>query len=212
MEELDQYNIDAFAASGNPLNILQSTHSVQALATKTNGDTVLSFNFNSDLTVRNAEGKYLSCKDGEISGNMAVNNVRTTGYGTKGAYQLEVSPSESFTCTIEDDDTTSFMVFQNDEYWVATVDAQQASVTVTPGTGIEVNSDDTIDYQIVSALTSDQTKMIGVEGTASGIVKAGYTESGQLKMEADNIENSKVSVVTDSGNRTAKLGSTVREM
>ena len=186
VHDLTQYSLDQYAR--------RSETSARS-AGGSDEYAVIYFGTNSDCTITNAAGEYISYQNGELSGTMGLYALDTVGEsGTAGEYRICVDPSESFTCT-SIEGNTNFTVWQDKNYLQVETEQDGVTAFITPGKAVDLTGLQGSAYRLFASITLDDGDMVAIEGQSTETVEACYTENGQIQLAADDISAATVVIL-----------------
>lgn len=186
VHDLTQYSLDQYAR--------RSETSARS-AGGSDEYAVIYFGTNSDCTITNAAGEYISYQNGELSGTMGLYALDTVGEsGTAGEYRICVDPSESFTCT-SIEGNTNFTVWQDKNYLQVETEQDGVTAFIAPGKAVDLTGLQGSAYRLFASITLDDGDMVAIEGQSTETVEACYTENGQIQLAADDISAATVVIL-----------------
>jgi hypothetical protein len=191
---VDPYDLESYSLDSKILNDRS-----KIMKSSINNDSQefsdLYFSINSNCTITNSAGDYLSYQDGKLSGTMNVYSLRTVGVGedSDAEYKIKVDKSEKFDYS-STNGGTDFTVYQDGCYFEAVTDNENIVATFIPGKSILIDGVGNVDYELVASVDSEEADMIAIKGKSAEPVTLEYTEKGQIQLLSDDASTAEVTL------------------
>lgn len=149
---------------------------------------------NKDMKITNESGKYIQIKDGKIDTNTEINSLYSYTIGNQGMISIDIEGSNfkvsdlDKKCNVSISNDKTFMSLEGNNIKSANLSLNNKKITCSGNGNDKYNFDATCSTDSIVNLSTKETGMLEVKGTAKGNTTT-TVNSNKLTTTSDSLEN-----------------------
>lgn len=157
-------------------------------------DSTIRMAINKDMKITNESGKYVRIKDGKIDTNTEINSLYSYTIGNQGMISIDIEGSNfkvsdlDKKCNVSISNDKTFMSLKGNNIKSANLSLNNKKITCSGNGNDKYNFDATCSTDSIVNLSTKETGMLEVKGTAKGNTTT-TVNSNKLTTTSDSLEN-----------------------